>query len=500
MSFSQLGLAEPLLRAVREQGYESPTPIQAQTIPAGLEGRDVLGSAQTGTGKTAAFALPILQRLAGGRRIKTPRALVVSPTRELAVQIGDSFRDYGKHLQLSSTTIFGGVNQYSQVAALRKGIDILVATPGRLLDLLGQRHIDLGLVEVLVLDEADRMLDMGFLPDVKRVIAALPNRRQTLFFSATMPPEIAGLADSLLRDPVKVSVVPPATTAETIGQRVFLVSKDDKTALLIHLLGDPAMARTLVFSRTKHGADRICQKLDRAGIPAAAIHGNKSQNARQRALEGFRKGKVRVLVASDIAARGLDIDEVTHVVNYDVPNEPETYVHRIGRTGRAGAVGEAISFCAMEERGFLRSIEKLARITVPVERDHPFAASFDKMPAPGQESGVSAGARGGRGGGGGQRGGGQRGGGQQRGGGRPGGQRGGGGGGGGRRGGWSSGPRVDDRSAARREGGDRGGDAGAGATASPAATSSSQHLRAVREGRSPGGRSTTRSFGPRGRR
>jgi ATP-dependent RNA helicase RhlE len=443
MSFDSLGLTEPLLRALREQGYETPTPIQSQTIPAGLEGKDVLGSAQTGTGKTAAFALPILQRLSGGPRSKTPRALIVSPTRELAVQIGDSFRDYGRHLQLASTTIFGGVNQFSQVGALRRGVDILVATPGRLLDLVNQRHADLRGVEILVLDEADRMLDMGFLPDVRRIIAAIPQRKQTLFFSATMPPEIAGLADSLLSCPVKVSVVPPATTAETVKQTIYLVKKDDKTDLLIHLLARPEMARTLVFTRTKHGADKVCVKLGRAGIGAAAIHGNKSQNARQRALEDFRRGAVRVLVASDIAARGLDIDEVTHVVNYDIPNEPETYVHRIGRTGRAGARGEALSFVASEERGFFRSIERLARVEVPVERDHPYAPGFDKMPGANDADGArprhpsqraGGGDRGGQPRGGQprqQRGGGERGGGQRRGfGGRPQGRPGGGGGGG----------------------------------------------------------------------
>ena len=373
MSFSELGLSEPLLRAVAEQNYQSPTPIQAQAIPPVLRGRDVLGCAQTGTGKTAAFALPLLQILSGAGRMKAPRALILSPTRELATQIDQDVRAYGRHLRLSATVVFGGVNQSRQVSALQRGVDVLVATPGRLLDLLQQRLVHLAAVEVLVLDEADRMLDMGFLPDVKRIIAALPSRKQTLLFSATMPEEIARLSAQLLRDPVRVSVAPPATTAEKVNQKVFMVAKDDKPSLLLHLLRDPAFARVLVFTRTKHGADRLCRRLVQGGIGAAAIHGNKTQNARQRALEDFRRGAARVLVASDIAARGLDIDDITHVVNYDVPNEPETYVHRIGRTGRAGAAGDALSFCAFEERGFLRAIETLTRVPIEVEREHPFA-------------------------------------------------------------------------------------------------------------------------------
>ena len=379
MSFRELGLSEPLLRAVSEQGYQVPTPIQARAIPAVLAGRDVLGCAQTGTGKTAAFALPLLERLAassGGRRVRgqAPRCLVVSPTRELALQIAEDARAYARHLPIRSAVLFGGVNQRSQVDALRRGADVVVATPGRLLDLLEQGHLVLNQVSHLVLDEADRMLDMGFLPDVRRIIKALPAREQTLLFSATMPREIAQLADSLLSDPVKVAVAPTATAAETVAQRVYLVAREDKPALLNHLLTDPALARVLVFTRTKHGADRLCHKLERGGVPCAAIHGNKSQNARQRALEGFRRGAVRVLVASDIAARGLDIDDVSHVINFDVPNEPETYVHRIGRTGRAGASGEALSFCSHEERGFLRAIEKIVRQKVPVEGDHPYRA------------------------------------------------------------------------------------------------------------------------------
>ncbi len=387
-SFSELGLAEPLLRAVREQGYQVTTPIQAQAIPHVLAGRDVLGCAQTGTGKTAAFALPLLQRLAAQGADRTrgrgPRALVISPTRELAAQIGEDMRAYGRYMPLSGGVIFGGVSQVPQVAALRRGIDVLIATPGRLLDLIGQRHVTLDRVSVLVLDEADRMLDMGFLPDVRRIIATLPARRQTLLFSATMPPEIAGLAGQLLVDPARVAVAPPASAAETVRQAVLMVSKDDKPALLAHLLADPAMARVLVFTRTKHGADRVCQKLQRQGIAAAAIHGNKSQNARQRALAEFKAGAVRVLVATDIAARGLDVDDVTHVINFDVPNEPETYVHRIGRTGRAGALGDALSLCAPEERGFLRAIERIVKRPIEVLRDQPFhtnAAPVQAEPA-----------------------------------------------------------------------------------------------------------------------
>jgi len=375
MSFSELGLSETLLSAVQERGYQVPTPIQVEAIPPALRGRDLLGCAQTGTGKTAAFALPLLQILAAAPRAqgsRAPRALVVSPTRELAAQIGEDMRAYGRHLPLSHAVVFGGVSQAGQVAALRRGVDVLVATPGRLLDLLEQGFLRLGAVSILVLDEADRMLDMGFLPDVRRIIAALPARRQTMLFSATMPSEIAALAAQLMVDPVRVAVAPPASVAETVDQRVFAVAREDKPALLVHLLGDLSLSRVLVFTRTKHGADRLCQKLERQRIAVAAIHGNKSQNARQRALDEFRRGAVRVLVASDIAARGLDIDQISHVINYDVPNEPETYVHRIGRTGRAGAVGEAISLCCHEERGFLRAIEKTIRRPIAVDRTHPF--------------------------------------------------------------------------------------------------------------------------------
>ncbi|MCU0682728.1 MAG: DEAD/DEAH box helicase, partial [Polyangiaceae bacterium] len=370
--FDDLGLIEPLLRALRAEGYERPTPIQLQSIPPALTGRDVLGCAQTGTGKTAAFALPILQRLAAaapapapGRAPRPVRALILSPTRELAAQIGDSFTAYGRHLQLTNSVIFGGVGQDAQARALHRGVDVLVATPGRLLDLMGQRLVTFAQLEVLVLDEADRMLDMGFLPDVRRVLAALPQRRQTLFFSATMPPDIRALSDTILRDPAYVAVTPAATTVDAVEQRIFFVDRESKPALLRHLLGDRALDRVLVFTRTKHGANRVVTQLGRAGVGAEAIHGNKSQNARERALASFKAGRTRVLVATDIAARGIDIDDLSHVVNYDLPNIPETYVHRIGRTGRAGASGVALSFCDDEEREYLVDIERLIRKHVP---------------------------------------------------------------------------------------------------------------------------------------
>ncbi len=379
MRFEDLQLIEPLARAVRGEGYEKPTPIQAQAIPHVLAGRDLLGLAQTGTGKTAAFALPVLQRLAqkgarpsGDRPI---RVLVLTPTRELASQIGDSFAAYGKHLGYRHAVIFGGVSQHGQEKVLRQGIDILVATPGRLLDLISQRLVHLQRLEIFVLDEADRMLDMGFIHDVKRVIALLPRQRQTLFFSATMPPEAQKLADLLLRDPATVAVAPVSQTADNIAQSVYFVEKNDKRALLVSLLQDREMTRALVFTRTKHGANRVVEHLIRAGIGAAAIHGNKSQGARERALAGFKAGQTRVLIATDIAARGIDIDDISHVVNFDVPNIPETYVHRIGRTARAGASGIALSFCDMEERAYLRDIEKLIRHPVPVVTEHPFRSA-----------------------------------------------------------------------------------------------------------------------------
>jgi ATP-dependent RNA helicase RhlE len=375
MQFADLDLIPPLARAVAAEGYVEPTPIQSQAIPHVLAGRDLLGLAQTGTGKTAAFALPILQRLASTPEHKPRRirCLVLTPTRELASQIGESFTVYGRHLPLTNTVIFGGVGMEPQKHALRTGkMDILVATPGRLLDLAGQGLVDLKRLEVFVLDEADRMLDMGFIHDVRRVIKLLPRPRQTLFFSATMPREAQELADQLLVNPVTVAVTPPATTAEKVDQEVFFVEKGDKRALLVDVLRDSAMRRVLVFSRTKHGANRIAEHLAKAKVSAEAIHGNKSQNARERALAGFKAGKTRVLVATDIAARGIDIDDVTHVVNFDVPEVPETYVHRIGRTARAGASGMAITFCDADERPDLYAIEKLTRQPIAVVEGHPF--------------------------------------------------------------------------------------------------------------------------------
>ncbi|HVT06189.1 MAG TPA: DEAD/DEAH box helicase [Polyangia bacterium] len=375
-TFAALALAEPLLRAVGRQGYEQPTPIQSQAIPHVLAGRDLLGCAQTGTGKTAAFALPILHRLSmlDRRDSRGPRALVLVPTRELAVQVGESFRDYGQHLRLTGTTIFGGVGQGAQVDALRRGVDVVVATPGRLIDLLQQRHLRLKDVQILVLDEADRMLDMGFIQPIRRIVAELPPVRQNLLFSATMPGPIAALANQILRDPVKVAVNPVASTAPAITQWVLFVERNDKRSLLRETLRDAAMKRVLVFTRTKHGADRVARDLEKAGVSAAAIHGNKSQGARQKALAGFRSGAVRVLVATDIAARGIDVDGVTHVLNFDLPNEPESYVHRIGRTGRAGATGVALSFCDREERVYLRDIQRLTGVKLSVVEKHPYAA------------------------------------------------------------------------------------------------------------------------------
>ena len=367
--FSELGLAEPIQRALDARNHVVPTPIQARTIPEVLAGGDVLGIAQTGTGKTAAFALPILDRLrraSAGPGGRAPRALILAPTRELAIQIGEEFRAYGKHLRLRQTVIFGGVGQKPQVDALARGLDIIVATPGRLLDLMGQRRVDLGAIAILVLDEADRMLDMGFIRDVRKILAALPQRRQTLLFSATMPDEVARLSGEILADPIRIEVTPQATPIERIEQSVFHVAAADKRRLLADILGDPALSRVLVFARTKHRANRVAAQLDKCGVAAEAIHGNKSQGARQRALERFRGGRARVLVATDIAARGIDIDNVTHVINYELPNEPESYVHRIGRTARAGADGVAFSFCDPEERGYLRDIERLIqrRLTV----------------------------------------------------------------------------------------------------------------------------------------
>ncbi len=380
MQFTDLRLAEPILRALTAEGYTTPTPIQAQAIPHVLDGKDLLGVAQTGTGKTAAFALPIIQRLgknAGTEHNQQPgrgrpiRCLVLSPTRELALQIGDSFRAYGKHTGLRYTVVFGGVGQGTQVQALRNGIDILVATPGRLLDLMQQGFVDLRQVETFVLDEADRMLDMGFINDIRRVITKLPGKRQNLMFSATMPREISDLAHTILRTPVKVEVTPVSSTAERIDQSVYFVEKRNKPVLLAHLINSTPIARALVFTRTKHGADRVVRQLERYEIKAEAIHGNKSQNARQRALSNFKSGKTAVLIASDIAARGIDIDEISLVVNFDLPNEPETYVHRIGRTARAGASGIAVAFCDSEEKSYLNAIQRLIKREIPVKKDHP---------------------------------------------------------------------------------------------------------------------------------
>ncbi|MDD3665296.1 MAG: DEAD/DEAH box helicase [Bacteroidales bacterium] len=375
MSFQSLNLIEPLLRSLQQEGYNTPTPIQQQAIPIILQGDDLLGCAQTGTGKTAAFTLPILQLL-GERpmhdRRKGIRCLIVTPTRELAIQIGESIEAYGRFMPLKSTVIFGGVNQNPQADAVRRGVDILVATPGRLLDLADQGIVNLRNIEIFVLDEADRMLDMGFIHDVKRIIALLPRQRQSLFFSATMPPEIVKLAGTILQQPVKVEITPSATTVEIISQQVFMVDKENKTTLLLHLLKNPAMNQVLIFTRTKHGADRLAKALTKSHIVAEAIHGNKSQNARQRALNNFKNMETRVLVATDIAARGIDIEEMQWVVNYELPEVPETYVHRIGRTGRAGADGTAFSFCDALEKPLLRDIEKLIGQRIPTTDNHPF--------------------------------------------------------------------------------------------------------------------------------
>jgi ATP-dependent RNA helicase RhlE len=376
LTFDNLNLIEPLLRALKTEGYTHPTPIQEQSIPVVLNKKDLLGCAQTGTGKTAAFALPILQILSdksnqhtAPRRLKS---LILSPTRELAIQIGESFTSYGKHTQLKHAVIFGGVSAHHQINQLRNGIDILVATPGRLLDLMNQRVVDLQHIQIFVLDEADRMLDMGFINDVKKIIAKLPYKRQTLFFSATMPPEISKLAHSILNNPIKVEVTPISSTVEKITQGIYTVDKKDKSALLVHLLKDSSLTSVLVFTRTKHGADKLVKSLNRANISAEAIHGNKSQNARQKALSSFKGGSLRVLVATDIAARGIDVDELKMVINYELPNQPETYVHRIGRTGRAGLSGTAWSFCEFEEQPFLKDIEKLTSQSIPLIEDHPY--------------------------------------------------------------------------------------------------------------------------------
>lgn len=386
MLFSELNLIAPILKALETEGYTQPTPIQEQSIPSILNNRDLLGCAQTGTGKTAAFAIPMLQLLnqphANVKSVKTIKALILTPTRELAIQIEESFKAYGRNLPLKHLVIFGGVGQKSQTDALQRGVDILVATPGRLLDLMNQGFVNLRDIEIFVLDEADRMLDMGFIHDVKKVIAKLPAKRQTLFFSATMPAEITKLADTILTNPVKVEVTPVSSTAEKIQQAVYFVEKQDKRSLLAHLLKDKTIETVLVFTRTKHGADKVVKDLTKINVRAEAIHGNKSQNARQRALTNFKARTTRVLVATDIAARGIDVDELAHVINYELPNIPETYVHRIGRTGRAGLSGVAYSFCDGEEKEFLDDIEKLIGLKIPVNEEHPFAMSWQSlMPA-----------------------------------------------------------------------------------------------------------------------
>ncbi len=376
MSFDDLHLIPPILNALKTEGYTNPTPIQQQAIPIILKGKDLLGCAQTGTGKTAAFAIPILQLLhennKGPKDVKRIRALILTPTRELAIQIKESFDAYGKNTNIKNTVIFGGVPQGKQTEILKKGVEILVATPGRLLDLIQQRFVKLNDIEYFVLDEADRMLDMGFIHDIKRVLTLLPEKRQSLFFSATMAPAIVKLANSILHHPASVSVTPVSSTANTIQQSVCFVDKKNKNALLIHVLKEKSVRSALVFTRTKQGANKVAKYLTEKGITAEAIHGNKSQSARQTALQNFKNGTTRVLVATDLASRGIDVDDLSHVINFDIPNISETYVHRIGRTGRAGANGISISFCDDEEREFLMDIEKLIAKSIPVIKDHPY--------------------------------------------------------------------------------------------------------------------------------
>ncbi len=383
-TFKELNIIPPILAALQAEGYTHPTPIQHQAIPHVLQGKDLLGCAQTGTGKTAAFAIPILQLLdkQPQRGHKAIKCLILTPTRELAIQIGDNFSAYGDNLHLKHTTIFGGVPQGKQTQILRSGVDILIATPGRLLDLMQQRYINLADLEILVLDEADRMLDMGFINDVKKVLAKVPQKRQTLFFSATMPPEIQALANTILKNPAEVKVTPVSSTVEIIQQSLYYVDKKEKKKLLMHILQDKSITRSLVFTRTKHGADKLVKDLQKNNISAAAIHGNKSQNARQRALNDFKDNRIRVLVATDIAARGIDIDDLPHVVNYELPDVPETYVHRIGRTGRAGADGIAVAFCEVEELDNLKDIQKLIGLKIPVVEDHPFPATMSRVNKP----------------------------------------------------------------------------------------------------------------------
>lgn len=376
MTFKELGVNAQILKALAEAGYETPTPIQQEAIPPALEGRDILGCAQTGTGKTAAFAVPILQKLAGEKRLSgfpPIRSLILTPTRELAIQIYDSFRQYGAYTDLTSALVYGGVSQYPQVESLGAGVDILIATPGRLNDLAGQGYIDLADIKIFVLDEADRMLDMGFIHDVKRIITRMEGKkRQTLFFSATMPREVRALVDTLLTDPVKISVTPESSTVDAIDQTLYFVDKANKKKLLLYLLKEKGIRSVLLFTRTKYAADRVARDLTRANINAKAIHGDKSQSARQSALNDFKDGYIRVLVATDIAARGIDISQLSYVINFDMPNDPENYVHRIGRTGRAGLSGSAVSFCDATEIGYLRDIERVIGKKIPVIEEHPF--------------------------------------------------------------------------------------------------------------------------------
>jgi ATP-dependent RNA helicase RhlE len=390
MRFADLGLAEPIRRAVASEGYGQATPIQAQTIPHVLAGRDVLGSAQTGTGKTAAFALPALDRLAQQSPVpkskRRPRCLVLCPTRELAKQIADGFGTYGQNLSVTNTMIFGGVSQTPQVRALQRGVDVIVATPGRLQDLLDQGYVDLRSIETFILDEADRMLDMGFIHDIKRIAERLPDHRQTLLFSATMPAAIRKLAASLQSDPVTLDLAPKTATVDSVNQSVYFVQKQNKTALLKHLIDKNAIDRALVFTRTKHGADRLAKQLNGGRLQADAIHGNKTQNARQRALKDFSRGRTSVLVATDVASRGIDVDGISHVINYDLTDEPETYVHRIGRTGRAGASGEALSFCDHDERRHLKAIERLIERKITVQDDAPSYTESERAPRPSSQS------------------------------------------------------------------------------------------------------------------
>jgi ATP-dependent RNA helicase RhlE len=390
LSFEHLNLIEPLVKALKTSGYTQPTPIQVQAIPFILQKRDLLGCAQTGTGKTAAFALPIIQMLYQQRsthKIKAVRALVLAPTRELAIQVAESFEKYGRHTGVRHTAIFGGVSQYQQTQALRRGVDVVIATPGRLLDLVIQGHVNLQHIEYLVLDEADRMLDMGFINDIRKILSRIPAKRQTVFFSATMPNEVQHLVSSILKDPARIEVTPVSSTAVNIDQSVYFVEKTNKRALLQHIIREKDMENVLVFTRTKHGADKVASDLNRAGIMAEAFHGNKSQNARQRALGNFKKGTTRVLVATDIAARGIDVRDLPFVINFELPDCAETYVHRIGRTGRAGAKGEALTFCDSNERDQLKDIRKISRTAIEVVEGHPFVSNVSaSQPVPAKAS------------------------------------------------------------------------------------------------------------------